>query len=79
MRSYKIICTEDAFKAEEEWTTLIEIKESKEDEHKILDIYKFSQPSPPTKYVKLIQTGPKWDGSRQLNFYHFDLFGDYII
>lgn len=79
MRSYKIICTEDASKAEEEWTTLIEIEESKEDEHEILDIYKFSQPSPPTKYVKLIQTGPKWNGSKHLIFYHFDLFGDYII
>ena len=79
MRSYKIICTDDVYKAEEEWTTLIEINEETENEHKQLDIYEFTQPSPPTKYVRLIQTGPNWNNTLNLKFYHFDLFGNYLI
>ena len=79
LKSYKIICTDDKNKPEELWTTLIEMDERREDEHKQLDIYEFSQPSPPTKYVRLIQTGSNWSNTLNLKFYHFDLFGNYLI
>ena len=77
MRSYKLICSDESRKPEEEWTTLIEINEGAENDHELLDIYRFAQPSPPTKYVRLIQTGPTWNNSLILTFHHFDLFGNY--
>ena len=78
IRSYKIICTDNSHKPEESWTTLIEVNEGREDEHEQLEIYEFSQPSPPTKYVRLIQTGPNWGNTLNLILYHFDLFGNYL-
>ena len=60
MRSYKIICSDDENKKEEDWTTLMQVDEENEDEHETLDVYKFEKPSPPIKYVRLIQTGPNW-------------------
>ena len=50
----------------------------RENEHGKLDIYEFSQPSPPTKYVRLIQTGHNWNNALHLTFYHFKLFGNYL-
>ena len=78
MKSYKIICTDDHNKPEEGWTTLIEVKEEIENEHELLDIYEFSQPSPPVKYVRLIQIRANWGNKLHLMFYHFDLFGNYF-
>ena len=78
MRNYRIICTDDVNKAEDEWTTLIEVEENGKDEHKILDIYEFSKQSPPCKYIRLLQTGPNWDDALNLVFIHFDLFGKYL-
>ena len=78
MRNYKIICTGDANKPEEKWTTLIEINEKRNDEHELLDVYQFHKPSPPAKYVRMIQTGPNLDNEFYLKFIHFDLFGDYL-
>ena len=78
LKSYKIICTDDNHKPEESWTTLIEVNERRDDEHEDLDIYKFPQPSPPTKYVKLIQTGQNWSNTLNLLFHHFELFGNYL-
>ena len=78
MRNFKIICTDDVNKEEKEWTTLIEIREQNKDEHKMADIYKFEQQSPPSKYIRLIETGQNWDGNWFLEFYHFDLFGKYL-
>ena len=78
LRSYKLICSDDASKPVEEWTTLIEINEETKNEHELLDIYKFVQPSQPTKYVRLIQTGAAWNNELNLAFDHLDLFGDYI-
>ena len=78
LKSYKIICTDDSKKSTDEWTTLIEINETNENEHEILDIYEFSQPSPPVRFIRLIQTGPSWKNDLSLKFHHFDLFGFYI-
>lgn len=78
MKKYKIICTNDALKLEEEWITLFKIDEQSENEHEILDIYEFSKPSPPIKFVRIMQIGPNWGGKLNLKFYHFDLFGEYI-
>lgn len=78
LKSYKLICTDDVNKHESLWTTLIEINEEEENEHKTLDIYEFPQQSPPTKFVRLVQTGPDWNDNMRLRFDHFDLFGYYI-
>lgn len=78
LKSYKIICTDDVYKPEQQWITLIKIEEQSNEEHKMLDIYKFSQPSPPTKYVRLIQIGNNWSNETYLKFKHLDFFGSYI-
>ncbi|KAK8876254.1 hypothetical protein M9Y10_006449 [Tritrichomonas musculus] len=78
LRSYKLICTDDSSKPESSWTTLIEINEETENEHNDLDIYEFSHPSPPTRFVRLVQTGKNWYDSLSLLFIHFDLFGEYF-
>ena len=78
LQQYKIICTDDVYKPLEEWITLIEIDEKSKTEHEILDIYEFPQPSPPIKFIRLIQTGPNWDDNHYLEFYHLDFFGSYI-
>lgn len=78
LKSYKIVCTNDVNKPLEFWETLIEINEKNQDEHEILDIYEFSQPSRPSKFIRLIQTGPNWNNNLFLQFYHFDIFGTYF-
>ena len=77
MKSYKLICLDDSNKQEISWITLMEIDEKSENEHEELGIYIFPHPSPPTRIVRLIQTGPDWSGKLSLTFYHFDLFGTY--
>ena len=78
LKNYKLICTDDSSKPESSWTTLIEIDEKTENEHEVLDIYEFPQPSPPTRFVRLVQTGQNWNNELFLQFYHFDLFGTYF-
>ena len=78
LKDFKIICTDDDKKSINEWTTLIQIKETKENEHEDLDIYKFSHPSPPIRFVRLIQTSETCGKSLFLQLYHFDLFGIFI-
>ena len=78
LKSFKIICSDDINKPIEEWTTLIEVDEEKEDEHQDLDIYKFTRPSPPTKIIRLIMTNSTWDNKNYLIFYHIDYFGSYF-
>ncbi|KAK8846007.1 hypothetical protein M9Y10_020952 [Tritrichomonas musculus] len=78
LRSYKVICTDDSSKPESSWTTLIEINEETENEHEQLDIYEFPHPSPPTRFVRLVQTGKNWDNDDHLMLIHFDLFGSYF-
>ena len=79
MRSYKIICTDDVYKSEENWIKLIDINEESIDKHEALDIYKFSNPSPPIKYIRIVQTGKNWSDNFYLKFYHLDFFGSYLI
>lgn len=78
MKSFKVICTDDSKKPESSWTTLIEIDEKTKDDHKLLDVYEFPHPSPPTRFVRLIQTGKNWKDNYTLSFMHFDLFGSYF-
>ena len=78
LRNFKLICTDDSSKPESSWTTLIEINEKTENEHEILDIYEFPHPSPPTRFVRIVQTGKNWGDNWFLLFYHFDLFGSYF-
>ncbi|KAK8845928.1 hypothetical protein M9Y10_020863 [Tritrichomonas musculus] len=78
LRSYKVICTDDSSKPESSWTTLIEINEETENEHGQLDIYEFPPPSPPTRFVRLVQTDKNWSDNSYFKFYHFDLFGSYF-
>ena len=78
LRSYKVICTDDSSKPESSWTILIEINEKTENEHELLDIYEFAHPNPPTRIVRLVQTGKNWSDNLHLHFFHFDLFGSYF-
>ena len=78
LKSYKLICTFFSSKPESSWTKLIEINEKSNDEHGLLDIYEFPHPSPPTRFVRLVQTGRGWNNDLQLRFFHFDLFGSYF-
>ena len=73
-----MICTDDSSKPESSWTTLIEINEETENEHEQLGIYEFPHPSPPTRIVRLVQTGENWSDELNLMFVHFDLFGSYF-
>ena len=77
-RNYKIICTCDVKDPIEDWTTLIEINEKNEDEHRDIDIYLVTQPSPPVKYIRLVQTGQNWCNNFFLKFFNFDIFGNYF-
>lgn len=78
LRSYKIICTDDSSKPESSWTTLIEIDEKTENEHEQLDIYEFPNPSPLTRFVRLVSTGKTWSDNFEFKVLHFDLFGSYF-
>ncbi|KAK8881631.1 hypothetical protein M9Y10_004375 [Tritrichomonas musculus] len=75
LKSYKIICTDDASKPTSSWTTLTVINEKTKGDHQDLDIYEFDHPSPPVRFIRLIQTGKNWNDNLFLIFYHFDLFG----
>ena len=75
LKSYKIICTDDASKPTSSWTTLTVINEKTKGDHQDLDIYEFDHPSPPVRFIRLIQTDKNWNDELFLQFYHFDLFG----
>lgn len=78
MKDYKIIATENFDKPIEDWTLLFEINEKSENEHEDPFIYKFSTPSPPIRFVRLVQTGENWKNELFLLFHHFDIFGTYF-
>ena len=78
MKSYKLICTDDINKPESSWTTLIEINESREDEYQMNDTYELPHPSPPTRFIRLVQTGPTWRGDNNLWLARFEIFGCYF-
>lgn len=78
LKSYKIIGTNDVNEPINKWTVLFKMDENDKEEHKKLDIYEFSHPSPPVKFVRLMQTGPNWSNSLFLKLIHFDLFGIYF-
>lgn len=78
LRSFKIICSEDASMPEDAWTEIFVLSEKTENEHQMLDVYEFLHPSPPTRFIKIIQTGPTWDNRHNLHMLHFDIFGYYF-
>ncbi|KAK8846002.1 hypothetical protein M9Y10_020947 [Tritrichomonas musculus] len=78
MKSYKIIASDDISKDIDSWTTLIDIDEKTENEHQIADVYQLPNPSPPVKFIRIVQTGPSWNGKNEMQFYHFDIFGTYV-
>lgn len=49
----------------------------KKDNNQIVK-YKFSKPSPPAKFIRIVQTEPNWENCLQLKFAHFDIFGAYF-
>ena len=61
----------------EKWLTLFEFNE-KNDEFKSFDIFQFDQASQPTKFVRIIQTGPNWDYGFHFILIHIDFFGSYL-
>lgn len=77
-KSFKLICTDDISLPEDKWISMIEINERINDDHDIADIYEFQRPSPPVRFIRLVQTGPNWDDKLNLKFHHFDIFGSYI-
>ena len=78
LKRYKIVSTDDSKKAIDSWTTLIEVDEKTEDEHKMFDTYMFPHPSPPSKFVRIIMTGGNWNNDWFLSLFNFDLFGRYF-
>ena len=78
LKNFKIVGTDDINKPIDRWSTLIEINEKTENDHKQLDIYNLPKPSPPIKFIRLIQTGKGWNNDEFLIFYHLDFFGYYF-
>lgn len=77
MKSFKIICTNNEKEPIESWTELININEKEKNENNFI-IYKFSRPSPPIRFIRLIQTGPDLNDNLSLFLYHIDFFGCYF-
>lgn len=68
MKKYTIKCTDDISKPYESWIELIQIDEKEENEHKITDIYELNHPSPPSKFIRIQQTGKNWGDDYYLAF-----------
>ena len=77
IREFKIVSTDDVNTPIEKWLTLFEFNE-KNDEFKSFDIFQFDQASQPTKFVRIIQTGPNWDNGFHFILIHIDFFGSYL-
>lgn len=77
MKNYTIKCTDDISKPDESWTELIHVDEKEENEHKITDIYELDHPSPPSKFIRIQQTGKNWTDDNYLAFFSFDIYGSY--
>lgn len=75
LKSYKIICTNDVSLPTNEWETLMEVGQNDADEP---EIFQFEKPSPPVRFVRIIQAKEDWFDDLFLAFYHFDIFGVYI-
>lgn len=76
LKSYKVIATDDNNKPIESWTKLFEINE--EDNKKILIWHDFLHPSPLVRFVRIVTTGPDWEGKNYLHLSNFDMFGYYF-
>lgn len=75
IKNFKIICTNDVNKPEENWETLFEINEQEQND---FATYEFNQPSHPIKFVRLMQIGTSWNNQKAFSFKHLDFFGAYV-
>ena len=57
---------------------MIEIDEKVENEHDVFSVYEFLHPSPLVRFIRIVLTGPTWNNSNYIKFFHFDVFGFYI-
>lgn len=78
IKSFKIVASDVLNKPIESWYELINIRENPRNDEKKCVIYNLEHPSPPVRFVRVIQTEPNWDGNRRLIIYHFDIFGYYL-
>ena len=78
MKYYKIICSDDINKPIDKWTILIELNEQNSSIFCGIKTYEFKELSPPTKFIRLVMTGPTFADSNYLSFYHLDFFGKYF-
>lgn len=78
LKSYKIVCSDDVDKPLNSWITMIEIDEKRIDENEQLYFKIFQKPSPPVRFIRIIQTGPNWNNESSLKFFHLDFFGSYF-
>lgn len=79
LKKFKIICTDDIEKVKNnEWIKLFETNEQKQKQNQEFDIYEFDKPSPPTKFIRLVQTGKNWSDDFHLKLFYFDIFGTYL-
>ena len=54
---------------------MLSVNEKDENEHELLDIYKFTHSSPPIRFIRLVQTDKNWKNKNVCGLVHFDIFG----
>ena len=75
---YKIIATDDLKKPFGSWYNLFDVNNEYDNKRNLLDIYDLPRPSPPVRFIRLIQKGKNSENNFYLVFYHFDFFGFYF-
>lgn len=78
LKSFKIICTDDEKLPLESWMTLIEVNEESRDEHNLLNSYMFDRPSPPVRFIRIVNMSLNWAEKKSMKIQHFELFGTYF-
>lgn len=78
IKSFKIVASDNKNKKIEKWFELINVREKPMKDDKKSELFILNQPSPPVRFVRVIQTEPTWDGDKRLIIYHFDIFGYYL-
>ena len=78
IKSFRIIASDDGNKPLNSWYELLNVRGKPRKENRECDIYNLNHPSPPVRFIRVIQTEPTWDGNRRLIIYHFDIFGYYL-
>lgn len=76
IRSWTIRGSNDPTLELDKWTEVDRVEEEKEGP--LLKTYRCKKSSP-FKFIRLVMAGPGWNDRDYLAFWHFELFGDYII